>query len=50
MLTRVASALLPALTLAATLMAPAPTRACDPVCCTYKTVVCYEKVTCYETR
>lgn len=35
----------------ALLTLPSAARACDPPpCCTYKTVVCYEKVTEYETR
>jgi hypothetical protein len=34
---------------AALLAGPAPARACDP-CSSYKTVVCYERVTTYETK
>jgi hypothetical protein len=36
--------------LVALVVVPAASQACDPSCCYYKVVTCYEKVIEYETR
>jgi hypothetical protein len=43
---------LPTVVLGLALLAPASAQAsdCAPVCCTYKTVVCYRQVTAYESQ
>jgi hypothetical protein len=49
MFARTLRTLIATLAVAVPLGAPAASRACDPPCCSYKTVVCYKRVVCYKT-